>query len=178
MERCEKSVSIADRNKLIYTEAAIMESLRLISSPIVPHVANQDSSIDGELIYYQKLLRDFNGFFYLFVSGYSVKAGTLLFLNNYDLNMSTSLWNDPEKFEPLRFISNGRLLKPDHFIPFGIGRRSCMGYKMVQFLSFSIIGNLLNEFNISSLNNEEIKVPLGSLAMEENPYQFAFTLRN
>jgi cytochrome P450 family 307 subfamily A len=92
--------------------------------------------------------------------------------------MSPSLWHEPEKFEPKRFISNGRLLKPDHFIPFGIGRRSCMGYKMVQFLSFSIVGNLLKEFNIVSQSPEQVKVPLGSLAVEENPYQFAFTLRN
>lgn len=47
-ERSEKSVLIEDRNKLIYTESVIMETLRVISSPIVPHVANQDSSIDGE----------------------------------------------------------------------------------------------------------------------------------
>lgn len=47
-ERSEKSVLISDRNQLLYTEAVIMESLRLISSPIVPHVANQDSEIDGE----------------------------------------------------------------------------------------------------------------------------------
>ncbi|CRL02363.1 CLUMA_CG015300, isoform A [Clunio marinus] len=155
-ERSEHSVLIADRNKLIYTEAVIMESLRIVTSPIVPHVANQDSSIDG----------------------YSVKAGTLIFLNNYDLNMSPSLWNEPEKFEPKRFIVDGRLVKPDHFIPFGVGRRSCMGYKMVQFLSFSIVANLLKEFDISPLCNEdEIKVPVGSLAMSENPYQFAFNLR-
>lgn len=55
-ERSEKSVLIADRNKLIYTEATIMEALRIISSPIVPHVASQDSSIDGELIYCKNLL--------------------------------------------------------------------------------------------------------------------------
>lgn len=47
--RSEKRVMIADRNKLIYTEAVIMESLRIIASPIVPHVANQDSSIDGNM---------------------------------------------------------------------------------------------------------------------------------
>lgn len=58
-ERNEKSVLIGDRNKLIYTEATIMESLRIITSPIVPHVASQDSSIDGEF----DLLRNaFNGF--------------------------------------------------------------------------------------------------------------------
>lgn len=47
-ERAEKSVQIGDRHKLIYTEATIMESLRMISSPIVPHVASRDSTIDGE----------------------------------------------------------------------------------------------------------------------------------
>lgn len=55
-ERSEKTVTIADRNKLIYTEATIMEALRIISSPIVPHVASQDSSIDGKLIYNENLL--------------------------------------------------------------------------------------------------------------------------
>lgn len=92
--------------------------------------------------------------------------------------MSPALWDNPESFQPERFLSNGRLVKPDHFIPFGMGRRSCMGYKMVQFLSFAIIGNLLKEFDISPLNNEEIKVPAGSLAMSDNPYQFTFSLRN
>jgi cytochrome P450 family 307 subfamily A len=48
-ERNEKSVLISDRNKLIYTEATIMESLRVISSPIVPHVASCDSTIDGKI---------------------------------------------------------------------------------------------------------------------------------
>lgn len=115
---------------------------------------------------------------YCTITGYSVKAGTLLFLNNYDLNMSPSLWDEPEKFEPKRFISNGKLLKPNYFIPFGMGTRGCMGYKIVQFLSFAIVGNLLKEFDISPLNNEdEIKVPLGSLANSENPYQLAFSLR-
>lgn len=48
--RDEKTILIGDRNKLIYTEATIMESLRMISSPIVPHVASQDSTIDGKCV--------------------------------------------------------------------------------------------------------------------------------
>lgn len=61
-ERSEKSVLIADRNKLIYTEAVIMETLRIVSSPIVPHVANQDSSIDGTFDLLRKPFMMFNGF--------------------------------------------------------------------------------------------------------------------
>lgn len=117
-------------------------------------------------------------FFFSSLAGYSVKAGTLIFLNNYDLNMSPALWDEPEKFEPKRFLSNGRLLKPEHFIPFGTGSRSCMGYKLVQFISFAVVSNLLKEFDISTIDGAEIKVPLGSLALSENPYQFVFSLRN
>lgn len=42
-----KNIKISDRNKLPYTEGAIYEAIRLIASPIVPRVANQDSSING-----------------------------------------------------------------------------------------------------------------------------------
>ncbi|RZC36406.1 p450 domain containing protein [Asbolus verrucosus] len=107
-----KEVTISDRTLLPYTEATIFEAIRLIASPIVPRVANRDSSIDG----------------------YQIEKGTVIFLNNYDLSMSLDLWDEPEKFKPERFIRENRLIKPDHFLPFGGGRRSCMGYKMVQLL--------------------------------------------
>lgn len=42
-------VSLDDRAQMPYTESVIMEALRLISSPIVPHVANQDTQISGKL---------------------------------------------------------------------------------------------------------------------------------
>lgn len=42
-----RDVSIGDRNMMPYTEAVIFEAIRLIASPIVPRVANQDSSING-----------------------------------------------------------------------------------------------------------------------------------
>lgn len=89
--------------------------------------------------------------------------------------MSPKLWDEPEKFEPKRFISNGRLLKPEHFIPFGMGRRSCMGYQMVQFIAFTVVGNLLKDFDISCAT--DVKVQAGSLALPEDPYQLVFTPR-
>lgn len=41
-------VTLADRTAMPYTEAAILEALRIASSPIVPHVATQDTSIGGK----------------------------------------------------------------------------------------------------------------------------------
>lgn len=42
-----RSVALADRKLMPYTESVILETMRLISSPIVPHVASQDSSVAG-----------------------------------------------------------------------------------------------------------------------------------
>lgn len=40
-------VGFEDKKSLPYIEAIILESIRLVCSPIVPHVANQNSSIAG-----------------------------------------------------------------------------------------------------------------------------------
>lgn len=45
----DREVTIADRGSMPYIEGVIFEAIRLIASPIVPRVANQDSSIDGKL---------------------------------------------------------------------------------------------------------------------------------
>ena len=42
-----RPVVLEDRPQMPYTEAAILETLRLSSSPIVPHVAMQDTSVAG-----------------------------------------------------------------------------------------------------------------------------------
>lgn len=43
----DRDLTINDRPKMPFTEASIFEAIRLIASPIVPRVANQDSSING-----------------------------------------------------------------------------------------------------------------------------------
>nr|XP_034180823.1 cytochrome P450 307a1-like [Osmia lignaria] len=148
-------VGLENRGSLPYVEAIILETVRIIASPIVPHVANQDSSI----------------------AGYSIKKDTFIFLNNYALNMSNELWTSPEEFMPDRFVQNGRLLKPEHFLPFGGGRRSCMGYKLVQYLSFSIVATLLKNFTIVPVEKEDYTIPIGNLALPEITFKFRFERR-
>ncbi|XP_015602752.1 cytochrome P450 307a1 [Cephus cinctus] len=149
------TVGLEHRVSMPYTEAIILEAIRLIASPIVPHVANQDSSI----------------------AGYKVDKDTFIFLNNYDLNMSEQLWTKPEAFMPERFVQDGRLAKPEHFLPFGGGRRSCMGYKMVQYLSFSTLATILKNFTILPVDGESYKVAIGNLALPEVTFNFRFERR-
>lgn len=94
--------------------------------------------------------------------------------------MSEELWTDPEKFEPSRFLdpTTGARMKPAHFLPFGGGRRSCMGYKLVQFVSFVVLANVVNHFHVQGVPEEDYRqVPIGNLALPEDTYKFAFKTR-
>jgi len=44
----QRLVRLFDKPDMPYTEATLFETLRVISSPIVPHVATEDTTIKGE----------------------------------------------------------------------------------------------------------------------------------
>jgi cytochrome P450 family 307 subfamily A len=52
----ERPVVLEDRPMMPYTEAAILETLRLSSSPIVPHVAMQDTCVAGNYYFFSLLI--------------------------------------------------------------------------------------------------------------------------
>lgn len=91
--------------------------------------------------------------------------------------MSDNLWENPEKFQPERFIRNNQLVKPEHFLPFGGGRRSCMGYKMVQLVGFGILGGLLQNYTILPADSEQYNIQVGSLALPKSTFKFKFAQR-
>ncbi|XP_025834227.1 cytochrome P450 307a1-like [Agrilus planipennis] len=153
--RSFRPVKLSDRSKCPYTEGAIFEAIRLISSPIVPRVANQDTTING----------------------FKIKKDSLIFLNNYDLSMSEELWDNPDRFKPERFVVDNQFMKPEHFLPFGGGRRSCMGYKMVQFVAFGMLSRILQSFTVKPVNGTCYKVPVGSLALSKDTFVFKFEKR-
>jgi len=186
--RTSGSIGLTDRSHMPYTEAVVYESLRLVASPIVPHLANRDTSVDGKLqtlIDYCKnqhtaIMRSYllNVLFFCFI-GVRIAKGTTVFLNNYSLHMSPELWNNPEHFSPERFINaEGRLEKPEYFIPFSGGKRSCMGYKLVQLLSFCTIGTLMNKYTLLPVEDVLYDVPKGNLALPFVTFPFRLRPRN
>lgn len=55
-----RKVSLADKPLMPFTEATIWETLRVSSSPIVPHVASSDTSIAGKLkLFWSKIVSNF-----------------------------------------------------------------------------------------------------------------------
>ncbi|KAJ8683803.1 hypothetical protein QAD02_019595 [Eretmocerus hayati] len=137
-------VLTSDRFDMPYTEAVIWETLRISSSPIVPHVATCDTDIGG----------------------FSIHKDSIVFLNNYGLNLGEDLWGeDVREFKPERFITTviennvpvRRVSKPEHFVPFSTGKRTCIGQKLVQGFAFVVLTLLMSKFDISSPKGEDVR---------------------
>lgn len=151
----QRYVNLFDKAAMPYSEAVLWETLRKGSSPIVPHVATTDTEIEG----------------------YSIERGTVIFLNNYELNVSPQYWDEPEKFKPERFLSpSGNVVKPAHFIPFSTGKRTCIGQRLVQCFSFIIVSTLLQNYNLSA--SSEIKLKPGCVAVPPDCFKLILTPRN
>ncbi|XP_018568738.1 cytochrome P450 307a1-like [Anoplophora glabripennis] len=150
----KRSPNLFDKANMPYTEATLWEALRKASSPIVPHVATTDTEIDG----------------------YKIEKGTMVFLNNYELNVGEDYWNNPEKFMPERFLTHsGRVTKPGHFIPFSTGKRTCIGQRLVQCFSFIILATILQHYDVSAGSEMEMKP--GCVAVPPDCFKLVLTPR-
>lgn len=148
------------------TEAAMQEALRIASSPIVPHVAREDTSVDK----------------------FFVPTGTMVLFNIHNLNLSENLWSNPYKFDPTRFLKtcdNGlggvtyKLDIPKHFMPFSVGMRQCLGHKMVETTTIVAVANLCRKFIIKADNEDLVRrllTPKGSIALDPDSECFKLEL--
>lgn len=71
------------------------------------------------------------------------------------------LWKNATQFMPERFIENGKIKVPEHFHPFGVGKRRCMGELMGRANLFLLVTTLFQNFNIT--------IPSGYDEPEDDP---------
>lgn len=56
------------------------------------------------------------------LGGYRIPKNTHILSNLYGIHMDPEIWENPEKFDPTRFLtSEGKLHKSDNFMPFSVG---------------------------------------------------------
>uniref|UniRef100_A0A1B0B3B9 Cytochrome P450 n=1 Tax=Glossina palpalis gambiensis TaxID=67801 RepID=A0A1B0B3B9_9MUSC len=211
-ETANRKISLYDMARMPYTMATIYEVLRHSSSPIVPHVATDD----------------------VVISGYGVTKGTVVFINNYKLNTSSELWENPEIFDPERFLERTSQTKAQksvgksfsirrnsegsdsgvelekagkssatnliqkqqkaektdagkerarlkanipHFIPFSIGKRTCIGQNLLRRFAFILLANILQRYEVSSRNVSAITTRPACVALPVKTYPLVFTPR-
>lgn len=117
--------------KLHYLGAVIKETLRLhpVFPLLIPHSPTETCTIGG----------------------YTIPKGSSVFLNAWAIHRDPSVWKDPLSFDPERFLStdvdldfNGSNFS---YIPFGSGRRMCVGVHMAERMGTYTLASLLHSFD-------------------------------
>ncbi|KAL8593097.1 hypothetical protein ACOMHN_018023 [Nucella lapillus] len=129
----ERSPSLADRPQMPYAEAVLLELLRYISHvPLaVPHFTMCDTSVLGS----------------------PVPANTTVYINLWSSHHDKTEWVDPWQFDPSRFLDDqGQLVSPSHenrhkLLPFGAGRRVCLGEVLAKNRLFLFVTALVQRFH-------------------------------
>ncbi|GAA0170175.1 oxygenase [Lithospermum erythrorhizon] len=118
-----------DVSNLPYIRAIIKETMRLhpVAPMLVPRTAREDCKVDG----------------------YDIKKGTMVLVNVWAIGRDPDLWDEPNEFNPDRFIGKDIDLKGHDFelLPFGSGRRMCPGYALGLKEIETSVSNLLHGFN-------------------------------
>ena len=103
----DREPTYEDIQKLTYTKNVAQETLRMFP-PIwaLIRVAEKDDVIEG----------------------HEIKAGDKMVMCTYAAHHSKKYWTDPEKFDPGRFSPDRMKRRAKYsYLPFGAGKRSCIG---------------------------------------------------
>ena len=154
---------LSDRKNLNYLEAVINETLRISAqTPLgVPRMCTRDTNI-GE---------------------YHVPKGTTVTLNMWAIHHDPSVWENPMKFDPTRFLDlNENIVTSSStsgFLPFSLGRRSCLGENTARSIIFLFLAQILHRFRFDSLPGQHAPSDehTPTLVLSPLPYQVNITRR-
>ncbi|XLT35016.1 cytochrome P450 CYP82J17 [Arachis hypogaea] len=156
----DRKVEASDIKNLTYLQAIFKETLRLYPPTplLLPHGASSDCSING----------------------YYVPKGADVFLNVWKLHRDPSIWSEPEKFSPERFINgDGEVDEGHHFeyLPFGLGRRACPGFTLATQVILITVARLLQGFDFHLFMDEpvDMREGFGLTLLKLNPLQICLT---
>lgn len=142
-----RSPGIEHLDELQLLRHAIDESLRLYP-PI--HLSNRIAAEDIEF------------------SDYQIPAGTRVMLSIYLTQRDPRYWPDPERFDPSRFARTSVSSRtPYSFIPFGGGKRNCIGSAFAKAEASIVLARLIQRFEFTPVHHK-VRLHMGA-TLEPRP---------
>ena len=91
------------------------------------------------------------------VNGFTIPADTLIQPVFAEI-LKGDYWKDGMTFRPERFLDDkGDVRRDEHFIPFSIGKRQCLGETLAKAEMFLFFTSLIHQFKF--LPEDETKLP-------------------
>ena len=83
------------------------------------------------------------------IGGHDIKAGDTVLLWVYVAHHDPRYWDEPGRFDPDRFASErAKARAPYSYLPFGGGKRACIGSSMSQIEGALALSLLLRKFDL------------------------------
>ena len=127
-----RRVEESDTERLPYLCAVVKEVFRLHPAVpfLIPHRADERCEI----------------------SGFVIPKHSQIIVNVWAIGRDPAIWNEPSKFVPERFIDSKMSsvdYRGQHFelIPFGAGRRICVGLPLASRMIHLVLASLLHSFD-------------------------------
>jgi unspecific monooxygenase len=142
--------------KLIYTRAVVQEALRLY--PPAFTLARQARRAD-------------------IAAGIAIPAGAIVMIAPWILHRHRRLWDQPERFDPARFLPGAP--PPDRcaYLPFGVGPRVCIGAQFAMTEASLVLAAMIQAFHIERADTEPV-VPVAVVTTQpDHPPLFRFAPR-
>jgi cytochrome P450 len=134
----------ADARRMEYTDRVLHETMRLYP-PV--YVMFREPKVDVRL------------------GGYRVPEGSGVMLPQWVVHRSPRWYDDPETFDPDRWLPERRNKRPRFsYFPFGGGPRHCIGKQFSMLEAKLIVGSVAQEFELDYLRDEPFSLR-GSLTM-------------
>lgn len=115
--------------KMTYTNAVLNEAMRLYPPAWITDRQNVE---DDTLV------------------GFSIKKETLIGVSFYALHRNPKYWENPDKFDPERFLGEQKKISMQYFYPFGAGPRMCIGAGFAIYEMCLTIAHVVKKFTLVS----------------------------
>ncbi|KAJ1160035.1 hypothetical protein NDU88_000537 [Pleurodeles waltl] len=132
--------SAADVTGMPLMKAVVKEVLRLY--PVIPGNARVISDRDIQ------------------VGEYTIPKKTLITLCHYATSRDEKTFPNPDKFQPERWLKKDTSFHPYASIPFGFGKRSCIGKRIAELEVYLALARILTHFKVKPEQEDSIVRPM------------------
>lgn len=103
--------------------------------------------------------------------GYTIPKNAHVIPLLHAVHMDPEVWDQPEELRPERFLNEDQtaVRKPDHFMPFGVGQRMCLGDQLAEKEFFLFFSSLLYCYDLKNPEGCELPSLNGQCAATLTP---------
>ncbi|XP_064458291.1 cytochrome P450 4C1-like [Ornithodoros turicata] len=154
----DRPVTLEDIKELQYLDCVIRESMRLYPPvPVIGRTITEEVKIEGRV----------------------VPAGCEVLLFLLALHQDRTMFPEPEKFNPDRFLpQNAKSLHPFAFVPFSAGQRNCIGQRLAQIEMKVVLATIVRECHVTSLDaRDKLQLAVELVLRSKTPLRLRFQPR-